>query len=188
MTWAAPSANHAPSSRTRHTRTQRVLARAFGLSLLGPRTSQLLLDIPRFELDAPVQVQPESRGDEERFDDRDCRGIGNGRDELNLPLAIGIEDRGEIGFHAFRCEPAEERQHPEHECCLDEIERARNDEARARLTRANLSNAFTQASASESFELVYGRRERTPGRQAALCPRADQLRPPDVSLRGPHVS
>src|SRR5690349_10780231 len=169
---ASAAARHTSVSDARATRPSTTSARE--------RNAELLFDVPRFELDAAVQVHREAGADEERLDDEHRRR--EARDQVrDRPRVAAVDEQVEHRRPLLVAgdEPAREQERAERDERLDRRECALHRERGAAVRAEDERNPLAARLAALAFELQHGLNVRAPWRQAPDRQRVDEAFPPD---------
>src|SRR3569833_2866572 len=114
------------------------------------RTTQFLLDVPRFELRATVQIHCKARSHVERLEKQNGDHVGAGDRELDGAEVCVRERAG-----GSRCEPEYQRAQRHHQYGFSHTERRGHQSGRSGATASNLAHALARGQKPKSLELIH---------------------------------
>src|SRR6266487_2862197 len=121
-----------------------MMNRAMRRRVSAERTTELLFDVPRLELDAPIEIHREAGRHMERLEKGDHDGVRTGDRKKCGDVLFAEDDSEETRLMALRSEPVGQRQQRDDQRQLGDSERRGHEQGGAAFSGADQGHAFSQ--------------------------------------------
>src|SRR5580700_6845820 len=142
------------------------ISAASATALTRKCTTKLLLDVPRLEFNAPIQIQSKTGGDVKRLQKADDGRVFDGADPRMARPPYRLQITPRVGVRVRR-KPNLQKKHAGEQRELRDPKNLRRGTRDAAMSRGELTDPTSQLGPAKALELNDGLRERPGRRQPA---------------------